>query len=205
MQVYSQRAVMTTQLQRPTENCVPGTKSPFPSGYFYGDKWFSTVCKLTPFLSRGVIDQCLKGKRVYIWGSVYIARDLDSLEVGGGKRNAVIIGIGQHFRAFPLEYFIHRLLNIRRAILRLQARSPETMVFIKLENTREFTSPILRLSDTYGHLQNLAQRKVFKGMRVVIVDAWDISVAANTFSTHPKELVVSNQVSLVLSHFCFDL
>ncbi|KAG9335067.1 hypothetical protein JZ751_005742, partial [Albula glossodonta] len=231
---------------KPSEKCLLGKESPIPTGYFYQNRWFSTVCQQAPFLSQDTITKCLTGKRFYLWGDstirqwmeylrtkveglthkdevgnwlplrsfnyaksialqwkrhnppwigsravstkgfVYISRELDDVVLGGGRQDAIVISIGQHFRAFPLEYFIHRLLNIRRAILRLQARSPETMVFIKLENTREFTTPMLRMSDTYGHLQNLAQRKVFKGMRVVIVDAWDMSVAANTFSIHPN-------------------
>ncbi|XP_036384706.1 NXPE family member 2-like [Megalops cyprinoides] len=133
---------------------------------------------------------------------VYISRYLDTLDLGGDGQDIVVIGIGQHFRAFPLEFFIHRLLNIRRAILRLQARSPQTQVFIKLENTREFSSMILRLSDWYGHMQNLAQRKVFGDLKVGLVDAWDMSVATNTFAVHPNDIVVSNEVAVVLSHLC---
>ncbi|XP_036384707.1 NXPE family member 2-like [Megalops cyprinoides] len=135
----------------------------------------------------------------------YISRGLDTLDLGGDGQDIVVIGIGQHFRAFPLEFFIHRLLNIRRAILRLQARSPQTQVFIKLENNREFSSVILRLSDWYGHMQNLAQRKVFGDLKVGLVDAWDMSVAANTFAIHPNKIVVSNEVAVALSYLCHDL
>ncbi|XP_036384147.1 NXPE family member 4-like isoform X2 [Megalops cyprinoides] len=249
---------------RPSEKCVPGMKSPFPSGYFFANRWFSSFCQIGPFLSEDAINRCLTGRRLHVRGDstahqwvsylgeklgltlkkspiawmpflafddhrnitiqwkkhnppwiiahhistkefVYISRDLDSLDVGEASQDAVVIGIGQHFRAFPLEFFIHRLLNIRRAILRLQARSPQTQVFIKLENNREFSSVILRLSDWYGHMQNLAQRKVFGDLKVGLVDAWDMSVAANTFSVHPNKIVVSNEVAVALSYLCHNL
>ncbi|XP_036385491.1 NXPE family member 2-like isoform X1 [Megalops cyprinoides] len=248
--------------QRPTEKCVAGMKSPFPSGYFFGNKWTSSFCQTGSFLSEDQINSCLKGKRLHLKGDstvrqwieylerklkgltyikpvdsfsselafdayryitvqwknhghpwithhsnqvnkcVYISRSLDTLDLGGDGQDIVVIGIGQHFRAFPLEFFIHRLLNIRRAILRLQARSPQTQVFIKLENNRELDSVILILSDWYGHMQNLAQRKVFGDLKVGLVDAWDMSVAANTFAVHPNDIVVSNEVAVVLSHLC---
>ncbi|KAJ8368530.1 hypothetical protein SKAU_G00085580 [Synaphobranchus kaupii] len=128
---------------------------------------------------------------------------LDSIAVGGRQKDAiVVIGIGQHFRPFPPEVFIRRLQSIRRAILRLQARSHEARVVIKLENNLEFKSPMITVSDWYGHMQNLAQRKVFEGMKVAVVDAWDMTVAASSFSVHPNQVVVYNQVALALSYSC---
>ncbi|XP_066566590.1 NXPE family member 1-like [Amia ocellicauda] len=130
----------------------------------------------------------------------YISHELD--RIGGGQNVAVVIGIGQHLRAFPLELFINRLLSIRRAIQRLVARSPQTTVFIKLENTRELTSVMVCFSDWHGHLQNLAQREVFGDLRVGIVDAWDMAVAANTFVIHPSSAIIAHQVDVLLSHLC---
>ncbi|KAJ8272548.1 hypothetical protein GJAV_G00090490 [Gymnothorax javanicus] len=130
----------------------------------------------------------------------YVARELDRVEDG----DVVVIGVGQHFRPFPLELFIQRLINIRKAILRLQEHSPQTLVVIKLENTRELSSDMTHLSDWFGYLQNLAQRKVFRDLKVVLVDAWDITTAASTFSIHPNNIVVSNEIALALSYLCQD-
>ncbi|KAJ8334727.1 hypothetical protein SKAU_G00403660 [Synaphobranchus kaupii] len=139
----------------------------------------------------------------YIKGSVTIPEVLDSIAVGGGQEDVVVvIGIGQHFRPSPPEVFIRRLQNVRRAILRLYARSPQTGVVIKLENNREVETPLMIYSDWYGYMQNLAQRKVFEGMEVALVDAWDMTVAANTFAVHPNEVVVSNELAVALSFFC---
>ncbi|XP_018604845.1 NXPE family member 2-like isoform X2 [Scleropages formosus] len=131
----------------------------------------------------------------------YISRDLDSLEVER-EEAVVVISVGQHFRAYSLEVFVRRLLNLRKAILRLQARSPGTWIFIKLENTRELSSEQERFSDWHGHIQNLAQRKVFGDLKVGFVDAWDMTVAANTFAIHPKEHIVANEVAVFLSYLC---
>ncbi|KAG9355630.1 hypothetical protein JZ751_000468, partial [Albula glossodonta] len=127
----------------------------------------------------------------------FISEVLDSIEVGGeGEDVIVVIGIGQHFRPYPLQFFVSRLLSIRRAILRLQTRSPKAHVIIKLENTRELTSMMIQFSDWYGHTQNLAQRKVFQDLKVVLVDAWDMSVAAKSFAIHPNRIIVSNEVAV---------
>ncbi|KAG7476712.1 hypothetical protein MATL_G00085800 [Megalops atlanticus] len=255
----------TVTTQRPTEKCVAGMKSPFPSGYFFANRWTSSFCQTSSFLSEDAINSCLMGRRLYFrgdstvhqyyyylekkltdlkfqgsfgpclsqlavdsrrnitvhymkhftpWisahhipvnGCVYVSRDLEKLELigdGDGRQDAVVISFGQHFRAFPLEFFIHRLLNLRRAITQLQARSPQTLVMVKLENTRELNSKVLCLSDWYGYMQNMAQRKVFGDLKVALLDAWDITVAANTFAVHPHEIIVSNEVALFLSHLC---
>ncbi|XP_061110287.1 NXPE family member 2-like [Conger conger] len=130
----------------------------------------------------------------------YISEEVDRVAVG----DVVVIGVGQHFRPFPLEIFIQRLINMRKAILRLQERSPQTLIVIKLENTREFSSTMTHLSDWFGYMQNLAQRKVFRDLKVVLVDAWDMTTAANTFAIHPNTIIVSNEISLALSHLCHN-
>ncbi|KAG2455724.1 NXPE2 protein, partial [Polypterus senegalus] len=132
----------------------------------------------------------------------YVSREVD--KIAGGENIIVVITVGQHFRPFPLELHIRRLLNIRKAIERLKARSPKTRVFIKLENVRELTSDTLRFSNWHGYIQNLAQREVFHGLNVTILDAWDMTVADNTKNVHPPQHVVHSQVALFLSYLCHN-
>ncbi|XP_035264251.1 NXPE family member 1-like [Anguilla anguilla] len=135
--------------------------------------------------------------------SVTVPEVLDSIEAGRGQKDViVVIGIGQHFRPYPPEVFIRRLQSIRRAILRLHARIPQAVVVIKLENTIELKSEMIRDSNWYGYIQNLAQRKVFERLKVALVDAWDMTVAANTLAVHPNQVIISNQVALSLSYSC---
>nr|XP_023663567.1 NXPE family member 1-like [Paramormyrops kingsleyae] len=131
----------------------------------------------------------------------YISRDLDAIGAEG-EDTVVVIGVGQHFRAYPLELFVRRLLSLRGAIQRLQARSPGTRIFIKLENTRELSSEPERFSDWHGHLQNLAQRKVFGDLEVGFVDAWEMTVAANTFAIYPNPTFIASEVAEFLSRLC---
>ncbi|KAJ8336558.1 hypothetical protein SKAU_G00377780 [Synaphobranchus kaupii] len=248
--------------RRPTEKCVAGFDfmSPLPTGYFFKNRWSSSVCQNGNFFSADAISRCLKGKKLKIIGDStarqwqerltqtlkglkyippyhrqysglavdpqlnitvqwkmhahpfingynvvkdecrYVSRELDTLAVG----DLLVIGLGQHFRAFPLEIFTQRLINIRKAILRLQARDPQAFVVIKMENTREFGKQTVHLGDWYGYVQILALRKVFRDLKVVLVDAWDMTTAANTFAVHPDSMIVSNQISLALSHLCHD-
>ncbi|XP_061089447.1 NXPE family member 4-like isoform X3 [Conger conger] len=135
--------------------------------------------------------------------SVTIPQVLDRIAVGGRRKDViVVIGIGQHFRPYPPEVFIRRLQSIRRAILRLHAHSPQTVVVIKLENSIALKSSMISDSNWYGYIHNLAQRKVFEDLNVALVDAWDMTIAANTFNVHPNDIIVSNQVALALSFSC---
>ncbi|XP_064167229.1 NXPE family member 4-like [Anguilla rostrata] len=253
----------TDATHRPTEKCVAGMNSPFPGGYFYSNRWSSSICQIGPFLGEEAITRCLKGKTLYLLGDStlrqwieYLGRKLkglryiekgddsklaadvhnnitvrwarhshpwigfraanikatiplpeilDRIAVGSGQDDVIlVIGIGQHFRPYPPEVFIRRLRNVRRAILRLHARSPQTTVVIKLENSRELESKMTQFSNWYGYMQNLAQRKVFEDMKVGLVDAWDMTVAANTFAVHPNGVVVSNELALALSFACHE-
>ncbi|XP_035285125.1 NXPE family member 2-like [Anguilla anguilla] len=107
----------------------------------------------------------------------YVSREVDRVAVG----DVVVIGVGQHFRPFPLEIFVQRLINMRKAILRLHERSPQTLVVIKLENTREFNSVMTHLSDWFGYVQNLAQRKVFRDLKVLAAVVMSQASTSTTF------------------------
>lgn len=137
-------------------------------------------------------------------GSVAIPDALDAVTACGGERGGVIvvIGTGQHFRPTPPQVFVRRLLAIRRAVVRLLARCPGALVVVKLENNRHLNLGIIRFSNWYGHMQNLAQRRVFEGLKVALVDPWDMTVATNSLLLHPDEVVVSNLIAVALSFVC---
>lgn len=133
-------------------------------------------------------------------GHSYISRVMD--HVAGDRNMAVVIGLGQHFRPFPIELFVRRVLNIRASILHLLLRSPDTRVIIKAENTREMDTDPERFSDLHGYVQNLVVRDAFQGLNVGFVDAWDMTLAYATNSVHPPEHVVWNQMDLFLTYIC---
>lgn len=129
-----------------------------------------------------------------------IARIID--RTGGEKNTVIVISLGQHFRPFPIDVFIRRALNVHKALQRLLLRSPDTMVILKTENTREMTSDVERLSDFHGYTQYLALKDIFQGLNVGVIDAWDMTIAYGTNDVHPPQYVVGSQINIFLNYIC---
>ncbi|KAM5245989.1 NXPE family member 4 [Ctenodactylus gundi] len=130
----------------------------------------------------------------------YIARAID--RTGGDKNTVIVISLGQHFRPFPIDLFIRRVLNVHKAVQRLLLRSPDTLVIIKTENTREIHSDVERFSDFHGYIQYLIIKDIFQDLKVGIIDAWDITVAYGTNEVHPPQYVIRNQINIFLNYVC---
>ncbi|XP_060036010.1 NXPE family member 1-like [Erinaceus europaeus] len=130
----------------------------------------------------------------------YIPREID--RIPGDKDTVVAITLGLHFRAFPVEVFIRRVLGVRKAIERLFLRSPDTKVILKTENTREMHTDSERLGNFHGHVHLLILKDVFKDLNVGLIDAWDMSIAYDTNNLHPHNTVVGNQINLFLNYIC---
>ncbi|XP_075404886.1 NXPE family member 4-like [Tenrec ecaudatus] len=130
----------------------------------------------------------------------YIARVID--RIGGGQKTIIVISLGQHFRPFPIDIFIRRVLNIRKSVQRLLWRSPDTMVIIKTENIREMYSDTERFGDFHGYIQYLVLKDIFQDLHIGIIDAWDISIAYGINNVHPPPSVIRNQINLFLNCIC---
>ncbi|XP_056403629.1 NXPE family member 4-like [Hyla sarda] len=133
-------------------------------------------------------------------GSLYLTDEIDHL--AGGPHHVLAITFGQHFRPLPIQLFIRRVMNIHRAVERLLLRSPDTKVIIKAENTREIHMDAERFSDFHGYIQNMIVKEVFKDLHVAFVDAWDMTIAFNSYRAHPLEFIVRNQINMFLSYIC---
>ncbi|XP_075206316.1 NXPE family member 2-like [Anomaloglossus baeobatrachus] len=139
--------------------------------------------------------------RIYtVKDDAYVYEEIDRL--AGGSNYVIVICLGQHFRLFPVQLFIRRVIHVRTALIRLFLRSPDTKVIIKNENTRNDGLDSERFSDFYGYIHNLILKDVFRNLPVAVVDAWDITVAYNTHDVLPPELVVKSQVDLFLTYIC---
>ncbi|XP_077316088.1 NXPE family member 1-like [Lithobates pipiens] len=123
-------------------------------------------------------------------------------QIGGTSDTVVVITLGQHFRPFPVSLFIKRLFNVRKAIENLFLRSPNTKVIIKSENIREINLDVERFSDFHGYIQYLLVKDIFSGLNVGMIDAWDMTIAFNSFNVHPPEIVIKNQINMFLSFLC---
>ncbi|XP_073428818.1 NXPE family member 2-like isoform X3 [Dendrobates tinctorius] len=130
----------------------------------------------------------------------YITNQID--RIGGGANTIIVISVGQHFRSFPLDLFIRRALNIRKAIENLFLRSPDTKVIIKTENTRDINNDVERFSDFHGYIQYLLVKDIFRGLNIGVIDAWDMTTAYGSYHVHPPEIVIKNQINLFLSFIC---
>ncbi|XP_077161268.1 NXPE family member 4-like [Paroedura picta] len=130
----------------------------------------------------------------------YVPRGLD--QVAGDRDTVVVVSLGQHFRPFPVELFLRRMLSIRAAIQRLLLRSPDTKVVIKAENIREMSADPERFGDIHGYAQDLALREIFQDLGVGFINAWDMSIAYGVNSVHPREEVIESQINVLLAYIC---
>ncbi|CAJ1054220.1 NXPE family member 3-like [Xyrichtys novacula] len=132
----------------------------------------------------------------------YIANELDGLK--GGSDTVVVIGIWAHFSTFPIELYIRRLQNIRRAVVHLLNRAPGTLVIIRTGNLQTAWLPrVLGNGDWFTIQVNKVLRAVFKGLDVKVVDAWEMVLAHHLpHSLHPQPPIIKNMIDVLLSYTC---
>lgn len=132
----------------------------------------------------------------------YIANELDGLI--GGANTVVVISIWSHFSTFPSQVYVRRLLSVRGAVERLLDRAPDTLVVIRTPNPKALTLyETLTNSDWYSMQQDKMLRVVFRGLKVRLVDAWDMSVAHELpHSLHPQPPIIKNMIDVLLSYIC---
>uniref|UniRef100_G3NFY1 Neurexophilin and PC-esterase domain family, member 3 n=1 Tax=Gasterosteus aculeatus TaxID=69293 RepID=G3NFY1_GASAC len=132
----------------------------------------------------------------------YVSNELDGLS--GGPDTVVVLSIWAHFSTFPVEVYIRRLRHIRRALVRLLDRAPGTVVVIRSGNLQALDQEVsLFNSDWYSLQLDEVLRSMFKGMNVLLVDAWQMSVAHHLpHALHPPEVIVKNMIDMLLSYVC---
>nr|XP_033470759.1 NXPE family member 3-like [Epinephelus lanceolatus] len=132
----------------------------------------------------------------------YIANELDGLI--GGTITVVVFGIWAHFCPFPMEVYIRRLQNIRRAVVRLLDRAPGTVVIIRTGNPRALALDVaLTFGDWYSLQHDKMLRAMFKGLNVHLVDAWEMVVAHHLpHDIHPSGTIIKNMLNVLLSYVC---
>ncbi|XP_075404885.1 NXPE family member 1-like isoform X2 [Tenrec ecaudatus] len=151
--------------------------------------------------------QWMKHSHPFVTGTLYsvieqgyIPREID--QIPGDENTVIVITLGQHFRPFPIEVFIRRVISIRKAIELLFLRSPATKVILKTENTRDMNDDPEKFGDFHGYIQYLTMKDIFKDLNVGVIDAWDMSIAYDSNCIHPPAHVVNNQISMFLNYIC---
>ncbi|XP_007555474.1 NXPE family member 3 isoform X1 [Poecilia formosa] len=132
----------------------------------------------------------------------YVFNELDGLS--GGPNTVVVLSIWAHFSTFPVEVYIRRLRHIRRALLRLLGRAPETLVVIRSANLQALDAEVsLYNSDWYSLQLDTVLKAMFRGMDVLMVDAWEMSLAHHLpHALHPPQAIVQNMIDMLLSYVC---
>uniref|UniRef100_A0A3Q2Z2G0 Neurexophilin and PC-esterase domain family, member 3 n=2 Tax=Hippocampus comes TaxID=109280 RepID=A0A3Q2Z2G0_HIPCM len=132
----------------------------------------------------------------------YIANELDGLT--GGPNTVVTLGIWAHFSTFPVEVYIQRIRHIRKAVVRLLDRSPETVVVVRTANPQALKRDVsLYKSDWLMLQQDIVLRAMFKGINVMWVDAWQMCLAhREPHDLHPPRPIVKTMVDMMLSYIC---
>uniref|UniRef100_A0A671VQ22 Neurexophilin and PC-esterase domain family member 3 n=1 Tax=Sparus aurata TaxID=8175 RepID=A0A671VQ22_SPAAU len=132
----------------------------------------------------------------------YMANELDGIT--GGSNTVVIFGIWAHFSNFPMEIYIRRVQNIRRAVVHMLDRAPDTLVIIRTGNPKELTLTVaLTNSDWHSYQTNKVLRAMFNGLNVHFVNAWEMTLAHHLpHDLHPKPPIIKNMINVIMSYMC---
>uniref|UniRef100_A0A3B3DDY4 Neurexophilin and PC-esterase domain family, member 3 n=2 Tax=Oryzias melastigma TaxID=30732 RepID=A0A3B3DDY4_ORYME len=132
----------------------------------------------------------------------YISNELDGLS--GGPNTVVVLSIWAHFSTFPVEVYIRRLRHIRRAVVRLMDRAPGTLVVIRSANLQLLDQEVsLYNSDWFSLQLDVTLKAMFKGLNVLMVDAWQMTAAHHLpHALHPPPAIVKNMIDVFLSYVC---
>ncbi|XP_041738451.1 NXPE family member 3 isoform X2 [Coregonus clupeaformis] len=132
----------------------------------------------------------------------YVANELDGL--AGGSKTVVVISIWAHFSTFPVQVYIRRLRHIRRAVVRLLDRAPETVVLVRSANLRaQSLQESLNFSDWFSVQLDEVLKAMFRGLNIFFVDAWEMTLAHHLpHDIHPHPPIIKNMINTILSHIC---
>ena len=132
----------------------------------------------------------------------YVANELDGL--AGGPDTVVVLSVWSHFSTFPVEVYIRRLRGIRRSVARLLDRAPGTLVVVRTPNLKALNLyETLTNSDWYSLQHNRVLRAMFRGLNVVLVDAWEMTLAHSLpHNLHPQPPIIKNMIDVLLSNIC---
>lgn len=132
----------------------------------------------------------------------YVANEIDRIE--GGPNTVFIISVWSHFGTYPIEAYIRRLRQIRKAVVRLLNREPDTLVVIRTPNMQKFDPAYSLFYSNWFCLQiDTVLRAMFKGLNVKFLDAWEMTLAHHLpQDLHPPQPIIKNMVDVLLSYIC---
>lgn len=134
----------------------------------------------------------------------YVANELDRIQ--GGPDTVVFVSVWAHFNNLPIEMYIRRLRHIRKALVRLLNREPDTLVVIRTPNLHSIIPNKSLYGSEWYYLQiDAVLRAMFRGLNVQLLDAWEMTLAHHLpHDMHPPPIIIKNAMNLILSHICGD-
>ncbi|XP_062415818.1 NXPE family member 3-like [Pungitius pungitius] len=132
----------------------------------------------------------------------YTANELDDLDAG--PNDVVVLGIWAHFTTSPMDIYIRRLQSIRRAVVQLLDTNPGTLVIVRTGNSRSLNDKVPPLNSDWYSLQcDKVLKAMFKGLKVHLIDAWEMTLAHHLpLNLHPPPPIIQNMVNSMLSYVC---
>ncbi|XP_059390194.1 NXPE family member 3-like isoform X2 [Carassius carassius] len=140
----------------------------------------------------------LRTEKTEIVNLHYISNEIDDL--AGGPHTVIMFNLGPHFTTYPLDFYTHRVLTIRKAVLALLQRSPDTTVIIKTVNTgyKDIFG-----SDWYSLQLDRILRWAFQDVGVYILDVWQMTACHySKENIHPGPVIIKNEIDILLSFIC---
>uniref|UniRef100_A0A8C1M7V4 NXPE C-terminal domain-containing protein n=1 Tax=Cyprinus carpio TaxID=7962 RepID=A0A8C1M7V4_CYPCA len=128
----------------------------------------------------------------------YISNEINGL--AGGPHMVIMFNLGPHFTTYPLDFYTHRVLIIRTAVLALLQRAPDTTVIIKTVNTgyKDIFG-----SDWYSLQLDKILRWAFQDVGVYILDVWQMTACHySKENIHPCPVIIKNEIDILLSFIC---
>ncbi|KAG7331330.1 hypothetical protein KOW79_005299 [Hemibagrus wyckioides] len=144
----------------------------------------------------------LRSTPVYTSELRYVANEIDRIE--GGPNTVYIISVWAHFSTYPIEAYIRRLRQIRKAVVRLLNREPDTLVVIRTPNMQKLNPADSLFYSNWFCLQiDTVLRGMFKGLNVKFLDAWEMVLAHYLpHDLHPPQPIIKNMIDVILSYIC---
>uniref|UniRef100_A0A8C1HRF6 NXPE C-terminal domain-containing protein n=1 Tax=Cyprinus carpio carpio TaxID=630221 RepID=A0A8C1HRF6_CYPCA len=140
----------------------------------------------------------LRSRKSFVANLHYISNEIDDLS--GGPHMVIIFNLGPHFTTYPLDFYTHRVLRIRKAVLALLQRAPDTTVIIKTVNTgyKDIFG-----SDWYSLQLDRILRWAFQDVGVYILDVWQMTACHySKENIHPGPVIIKNEIDILLSFIC---
>nr|XP_055052920.1 NXPE family member 3-like [Misgurnus anguillicaudatus] len=140
----------------------------------------------------------LRSRKTEVSNLHYVSNEID--ELTGGSHTVIVFNLGPHFTTFPLDFFTHRVLRIRKAVLDLLQRAPDTTVIIKTVNTgyKDVFG-----SDWFSLQLDRILRWAFQDVSVYILDVWQMTACHyNKENIHPAPVIIKNEMDIFLSFIC---